>query len=106
MNVASDARADEPRVRLCFFVNVRNANGRRDAGGNSIGRMVGIAGLNTGCAGGLMLGLYGCNGVPNAGDDDGKAFSCNRTAAAMLSPAFLLCRIVHFIVKDRCEVHA
>ena len=48
MNVASAWSAEEPSVRLCFFVNVLKANGRSIGGGNSIGKTVGIVGLNAG----------------------------------------------------------
>lgn len=64
-------------VRLCFFVNTRNATGRRLGGGINVGRTgASIAGLNTGAAG-FVNGceMIGCAGVPNAGDDDGTA-SC------------------------------
>lgn len=84
MNVASDCNAGELRVRLCFFVKVRNASGRRDVAGKRIGRIVGIDGLNAGCAIGLLGGLKGCSGVPNAGEDDGIGFSVNLAAVAML----------------------
>ena len=36
--------ADEVRVRLCFFVNVRKASGRNVAGGRRIGNIVGVVG--------------------------------------------------------------
>ena len=69
MNVAKTCSADEVRVKLCFFVNVRNAKGRRVAGGGITGRMLAFA------AGGATLkGLMGCAGVPNAGEDEGIGF--------------------------------
>lgn len=64
------------RVRLCFFVKVLNASGRRVAGGNNIGRTVDFAtGLRAGGAriGAVLRGLIGCTGVPNAGDEEGMA---------------------------------
>ena len=62
------------RVRLCFFVKVRNASGRSVAGGRSIGRTVDFAtGFKAGGAriGAVLRGLMGWTGVPNAGDEDG-----------------------------------
>ena len=47
-NVAKDCNAGELNVRLCFFVNVRKARGRKDGGGSKIGKMVDIVGLNAG----------------------------------------------------------
>lgn len=75
MNVARPCNADELRVKLCFFVNVRNANGLRVGGGSKIGNIVAICGLNAGGGGGrwAMLGI-GWTGVANAGDDE-KAFA-------------------------------
>jgi hypothetical protein len=70
MNVASAASADEVRVRLCFFVKVRNASGLRVAGGSKMGRIV--VGLS--CGGGIgavRLTLMGWTGVPKAGEEDG-----------------------------------
>ena len=55
------------RVKLCFFVNVRNAKGRRVAGGRIIGNMVALV---TGGANGL--GVWA--GVPKAVvDEEGMA---------------------------------
>lgn len=54
------------RVKLCFFVNVRNANGRRVAGGSIIGSMLALAGAGPG-----LKGLIGYAGVPKAGEEDG-----------------------------------
>lgn len=71
MKVARDWSADELRVRLCFFVKVLNASGRKVGGGKRIGRMVVMLGLNAG-GGGMCLcvGWIGCSGVPNAGEDE------------------------------------
>lgn len=66
------------RVRLCFLVKVRNARGRRVAGGSNMGRTVAF---ETGCsAGGARIaatrrGLIGWTGVPNAGDEEGIGFA-------------------------------
>ena len=87
MNVASDWSAGELSVRLCFLVKVRKARGRREGGGRRIGRIVEMAGLNAGGGIGRSRGLMGWTGVPNAGLEEGIAFSCLRNAAAMV----LLC---------------
>lgn len=78
MKVASSCSEDDVMVRLCFFVIVRNANGRRMAGESRIGRTAGVIGFaNTG--GGLIVSLAGREaigyaGVANAGDEDGMGF--------------------------------
>jgi hypothetical protein len=73
MKVASATNADDVSVRLCFLVNVRNASGRKVAGGRRIGKIV--DGLNCGWAIGFVLrGNIGCTGVPNAGDEEGFGF--------------------------------
>lgn len=64
MKVASSCSADEVRVKLCFLVKVRNAKGRRVAGGRRIGKMVALV---TGGANGL--GVWA--GVPKAVDEEG-----------------------------------
>lgn len=66
MKEASACRADDVRVNECLFVKVRNASGRRVAGGRMIGRIAAFGGLT-------LNGLNGWTGVPNAGDDDGMA---------------------------------
>ena len=74
MKDANAWRAEDVRVRLCFLVKVRNASGRRVAGGRSIGRTVDFAaGLSAGGAliGAVLRGLIGWTGVPNAGDEEG-----------------------------------
>lgn len=68
INVASSCSADDVRVKLCFLVKVRNAKGRRVAGGRIMGRTAAFAG-----AGGWN-GLKGCAGVAKAGDEEGIAF--------------------------------
>ncbi len=81
MNVARLCRADEFKVRLCFFVKVRKASGRKVGGGSSIGRTVGIDGLNAGGGGGgrACAGRIGWAGVQNAGEDDKATLSpCSR----------------------------
>ena len=70
-------------MRLCFFVNVRKASGRRAGVGRRMGRMVGMAGLNAGCAMGLFVGLKGWTGVPKAGEEDGIGLSVSLAAVAM-----------------------
>lgn len=82
MKAASACKADEPSVKLCFLVNVRKAKGLREAGGSKTGSMEGIEGLKSGCAIGLP-GLKGCAGVPNAGEDDGRALSAILAVVAM-----------------------
>ena len=65
------------RVKLCFFVNVRNARGLSVAGGSSMGNTVALTGgLREGGAriGAVRRGCMGCTGVPNAGDDEGIRF--------------------------------
>jgi hypothetical protein len=75
MNVARACSDDEVIVRLCFFVIVRNANGRRIAGGSRMGSTAGVVGfVNAG--GGLFASFAGREamgyaGVANAGDEDG-----------------------------------
>ena len=44
IKVANNCSADDVSVRLCFFVNVRKANGLRVAGGNSMGKIDGLDG--------------------------------------------------------------
>lgn len=78
MKVANACKADDVRVRLCFFVKVRNASGRSVAGGRRIGRTVGFgAGLRVGGAriGAVLRGGIVWRGVPNAGEEDGIGFS-------------------------------
>lgn len=66
MNTESVCSADDEIVRLCLRVNVRNATGRRVAGGSRIGRMEVFVG------GALPLGKRnGRAGVANAGEDEG-----------------------------------
>lgn len=77
MKVANAFSAEDVRVRLCFLVNVRNASGRKVAGGRRIGRTVDFTGgLRPGGArmGAVLRGLTGWAGVPNAGDEDGIGF--------------------------------
>lgn len=69
MNVAKTCNAEEFSVRLCFFVNVRNAKGRSVAGGRRIGRTLGFA---RGAA--SSKGLMGCTGVAKAGEEEGMGF--------------------------------
>ena len=64
MKVASSCKADEVSVRLCFLVKVRNASGRRVAGGRRIGKILALGGGGT-------KGFNVCAGVPNAGEEDG-----------------------------------
>lgn len=65
MNVANNCSADDVKVRLCFFVNVRKARGRKVAGGRSMGSMEGLGGS---LGGGARIGW---TGVPKAGEDEG-----------------------------------
>jgi len=64
-------------------VKVRNARGLRDGGGSSIGKMVGMFGLNAGGGIARSTGLKGCTGVPKAGDDEGMGLSFSRAAVAI-----------------------
>ena len=66
MKDASSWRADDVRVSECFFVNVRNASGRRVAGGSMMGRIAALGALT-------LKGFSGWAGVPKAGDDEGRA---------------------------------
>jgi len=77
MKAANACKAEDVRVRLCFFVKVLKASGRRVAGGRSIGSTAGFAGLRAGGAriGAVLRGRMGWTGVPNAGDDEGIRFS-------------------------------
>ena len=84
------------RVRLCFFVKVLNASGRRVAGGSSMGRTVDLAeGFSAGGAriGAVLRASMGWTGVPNAGDEEGIGFSATidgfsgRLVVAMLPDA-------------------
>lgn len=70
MNVANPCRAAELSVKLCFFVSVRNANGRRVAGGSITGNILG----RVGCALGSGNGI-GCTGVAKAGEEEGITFA-------------------------------
>lgn len=66
MKTARVCSADEDIVRLCLRVNVRNATGRRVAGGSRIGSMEVFVG------GAWPLGRRnGRAGVANAGEDEG-----------------------------------
>lgn len=56
-------------VKLCFFVKVRKARGRKVAGGRRIGNMLAFGAMAAG-----LNGFMGCTGVPNAGDDEGIGF--------------------------------
>jgi hypothetical protein len=66
MKEASSCNADEVRVRECFFVKVRKARGRSEAGGRMIGRMAALEALT-------LKGFSGWTGVPKAGEEDGSA---------------------------------
>jgi hypothetical protein len=76
MNIARDCRAEDVKVRLCFFVRERKASGRRVGGGRRIGRTVdaGVcaAGTAKGCASFTGLLAMGYAGVPKAGEEDGR----------------------------------
>ena len=60
-------------MRLCFLVNIRNASGRKVAGGRRMGRMVGMRGCGT-------LLRTGWTGVPKAGEDEGSTFAAGAVA--------------------------
>lgn len=63
--VAMICSADEVRVRLCFLVNVRKANGRSVATGKEMGRIEGVV------ASEVCFRLSGCTGVPKAAEEEG-----------------------------------
>lgn len=65
MKVANACSADDVRVRLCFFVNVRKAKGLRVVGGRITGNIDGLDG-----SGALELRI-GLTGVLKAGDEEG-----------------------------------
>lgn len=46
-------------MRLCFFVKVRKASGRKVGGGSRIGNIVGMLGLNAGAGMGRCVGGMG-----------------------------------------------
>lgn len=82
--VASTPSPDDVNVRLCFFVSVRNATGRRVCGGSIIGSTVWIFAVvvvvwaANGCLGaGFCRSTIGYAGVPKPGDDDSSwSFAC------------------------------
>lgn len=65
MKVAMICSADEVRVRLCFLVNVRKANGRSVAAGKEMGRIEGVVGSE------VCFCRSGCTGVPKAAEEEG-----------------------------------
>lgn len=80
MNVDNTPSPDEVKVKLCFFVSVRNATGRSVCGGKRIGSTVGMVfapELNCGAKACLVAGCgrgwTGYAGVPKPGDDE---YSC------------------------------
>lgn len=66
MKDARACRAEDVSVKLCFLVNVRNASGRRVAGGRMMGRIAALGALTA-------KGLRGWAGVPKAGEEEGMA---------------------------------
>lgn len=76
MKVANACNAEDVSVRLCFLVKVRNASGRKVAGGSRIGKTAAF-GCNAGGArmAATRRGLMGCAGVPKAGEDEGIGFA-------------------------------
>ena len=68
MKVANACSADDVSVRLCFFVNTRNARGLRVAGGKRMGSIDGLKGSE-----GFAIRI-GWTGVLKAGDDEGMRF--------------------------------
>ena len=70
MKLANACSADDVSVRLCFFVNVRNARGLRVAGGRSMGSTDGLDGSE-----GLAIRI-GWTGVLKAGDEGKLEFGC------------------------------
>lgn len=74
-------------MRECFLVNVRNAKGRRVAGGSSIGRIGACLLLFV-----TLKGFIGCTGVPKAGDEERAADDRGATPRPVnMAPAMSLC---------------
>lgn len=84
MNVARAARAGDVSVRLCFFVNVLKARGRKVVGGSMMGKTVGLSagGAGTGAVRSGRAGLTG--GVAKAGEDDGTGSEIGSTARRLM----------------------
>lgn len=68
--MAKTCKADDVRVRLCFFVKVRKARGRKVAGGRRIGSILPLVGTAA-----ALNGRIGCAGVAKAGDEEGIGFA-------------------------------
>lgn len=66
MKEAKACSADDVSVRLCFFVKVLKARGRRVAGGRMMGRIGAFGALTA-------KGFSGWAGVPKAGEEEGMA---------------------------------
>jgi len=85
MNVARTCKADEVRVRLCFFVKVLKASGRKVAGGSIMGSILAFVGMAA-----ELNGRMGCTGVANAGDDEGIGFNTAGVLGTLKIGAVLL----------------
>lgn len=86
MKVASSCSAVEVSVRECFLVNVRNASGRRVAGGRMIGSIGACLFVVT------LKGRNGWTGVPKAGEEDGASAGIGTMPRPVnIAPAMSLC---------------
>ena len=65
MNVARTCNAEEVSVKLCFFVKVRKATGRKVAGGSNMGKILSFD------IGATVKGRTGWTGVAKAAEDEG-----------------------------------
>lgn len=73
-------------MRECFLVKVRNARGRRVAGGRSIGNIGACLLVVT------LKGRNGWTGVPKAGEDDGASAGIGTMPRPVnIAPAMSLC---------------
>lgn len=101
MKVASSCKADEVSVRLCFLVKVRNASGRRVAGGRRIGKILALGGGGT-------KGFKVWAGVPNAGEEDGIELEGGSAGFGGLANmgavgGFRLCIVIFYALDPRLE---
>lgn len=86
------------RVRLCFFVKVRNATGLRVVGGRSTGRIETFGGG----AAGLKV-FRGCTGVPKPGEEEGIGFAEGWDGVSVSEGMAVVERLNEFNGKDKSE---